>query len=240
MITKINCLIIDDEPLARELIRTFLLSQTDFTIVGECINPVEAYELLLKNDIHVIFLDIQMPVVSGIDFLRSLKYPPKIIFTTAHADYAADAFNLNVVDYIVKPVTEERFEQALEKLKAALKIREKIPVQSEEESTPLDYFFIKADAKLAKIQFNDILYMEALKDFTKIHLTNEKAILVGDHLKAVEGRLPAAGFIRTHRSFVVSRKAITGIFGNTIEIGKIQIPIGVTYKEQLFTSLNIK
>src|SRR5882724_11868694 len=106
MITSINCLIIDDEPLARTLIRTFLLAQPGFTIAGECASPVEAYELLLNNEIDVLFLDIQMPVISGIDFLRSLKRPPKVVFTTAHANYAAAAFNLNVVDYIVKPVTE--------------------------------------------------------------------------------------------------------------------------------------
>lgn len=240
MNTKLNCLIIDDEPLARELIRTFLLSKTDFTIAGECINPVEAYELLLNNDIHVIFLDIQMPVLSGIDFLRSLKHPPKIIFTTAHADYAASAFDLNVVDYIVKPVTEERFEQALEKLMVVLKYKESIRVQTEEESPPVDYIFFKADGKLVKVQFNEILYLEALKDFTKIFLRNEKAILIGSHLKAVDSLLPVSDFIRVHRSFVVSIKAISGIFGNTIEIGKIQIPIGGNYKEALLKMLNIK
>jgi two-component system LytT family response regulator len=234
----INCLIIDDEPLARDLIRVFLQQDTDFVIAGECAHPVEAYELLLNNDIDVIFLDIQMPVISGIDFLRSLRHPPKVVFTTAHANYAADAFNLNVVDYIVKPVTEERFGRALLKLKEALK-----PVA--DSSMPVneavaDYVFLKVDGKLVRVEFAHIAYIEALKDFTRIVLKNEKPLLVGMHLKAVESLLPAGIFIRVHRSFVVPVNAISGIFGNTIEIGKEQVPIGANYKEQLFNLLKIK
>jgi DNA-binding LytR/AlgR family response regulator len=240
MTSRTNCLIIDDEPLARSLIRTFLLKRTAFHITGECINPTEAYELLLNNDIDVIFLDIQMPVISGIDFLQSLKHPPKIIFTTAHSDFAADAFNLNAVDYIVKPITEERFEQALEKLKSAFVAKEPANNKAGDHVFSADYIFFKTDGKLVKVQFDEILYLEALKDFTKVYLSNEKTILVGDHLKAVENHLPATLFLRAHRSFVVSLKAITGIFGNTIEIGKIQLPVGGNYRDQLFKVLNIK
>lgn len=240
MNSRANCLIIDDEPLARSLIRTFLSKKTDFNIIGECINPTEAYELLLNNDIHVIFLDIQMPVISGIDFLQSLKHPPKIIFTTAHSNFAADAFNLNAVDYIVKPITEERFAQALDKLRSSFAGSEAGNTKTGDNTISADYIFFKTDGKLVKVQFDEILYLEALKDFTKVYLRNEKTILVGDHLKAVEGHLPAAIFIRAHRSFLVSLKAITGIFGNTIELGKIQLPVGGNYRDQLFKVLNIK
>ncbi len=240
MINKFNCLIIDDEPLARSLIRTFLLKKTDYNIIGECINPTEAYELLLNNNIHIVFLDIQMPVVSGIDFLQSLNKPPKIVFTTAHSNYAADAFNLNAVDYIVKPITEERFEQALEKLKSAFAANEVADNKVEEHVFSVDYTFLKADGKLLKVHFDDILYLEALKDFTKFYLRNEKTILVGEHLKAVENNLPSTLFVRSHRSFLISLKTITGIFGNTIEIGKIQLPIGGNYRDQLLKALNIK
>jgi two-component system LytT family response regulator len=237
MNAKIHCLIIDDEPLARQLIRALLLPRSEFMIIGECSNPVEAYELLLNNDIDVIFLDIQMPVISGVDFLRSLKRPPKVIFTTAHGDFATHAFNLNAVDYIVKPVTEERFEQAIEKLRLAFAAGRS---QKDEELPAVDHIFLKADAKLVKVTLDEILYLEALKDFTKVHLRNEKTILVGDHLKAVESLLPGPGFVRIHRSYLVSIKAITGVFGNTVEIGKTQLPIGGTYKDDLFTILNIK
>lgn len=240
MNSTINCLIIDDEPLARSLIKAFLSKKTDFNIIGECINPADAYELLVNNEIHVIFLDIQMPVVSGIDFLQSLKYPPKIIFTTAHSNFAADAFDLNAVDYIVKPITEDRFEQALDKLKSSFFANNETFNKIAVNTILIDYIFFKTDGKLVKIQFDDIVYLEALKDFTKVYLRNKKTILVGDHLKAVEGNLPAGLFMRVHRSFLVSLKAITGIFGNTLELGSIQLPVGGNYKDQLFTVLNIK
>jgi len=226
--------------LARSLIKAFLSKKTDFNIIGECINPADAYELLVNNEIHVIFLDIQMPVVSGIDFLQSLKYPPKIIFTTAHSNFAADAFDLNAVDYIVKPITEDRFEQALDKLKSSFFANNETFNKIAVNTILIDYIFFKTDGKLVKIQFDDIVYLEALKDFTKVYLRNKKTILVGDHLKAVEGNLPAGLFMRVHRSFLVSLKAITGIFGNTLELGSIQLPVGGNYKDQLFTVLNIK
>lgn len=240
MTSRTNCLIIDDEPLARSLIKTFLLKKTGFTIIGECTNPTEAYELLSNNKIDVIFLDIQMPVISGIDFLRTLKHPAKIIFTTAHSNFAAEAFNLDAVDYIVKPITEERFEQALEKLRAALLSNESADDKTGFTTPAPDYIFLKTDGRLVKVQFDEVLYLEALKDFTKLYLKNDKTILVGEHLKAVENLFPPADFIRPHRSYLVSLKAITGIFGNTIEIGKTQLPVGGNYREQLFKALNIR
>ena len=236
----INCLIIDDEPLARSLIRTFLSKKTGFEVLGECTTPVQAYEWLSLHDIDVIFLDIQMPVISGIEFLQSLKHPPKIIFTTAHAGFAAEAFTLNAVDYIVKPVTEKRFEQALEKLKLTLSQTE-LPAQKSNAETPaLNYIFFKTDGRLLKVEFDEVLYIEALKDYSKIFLRNGDTILVGEHLKAVEALLPTTRFIRAHRSFLVAVQAITGVFGNTIEIGKIQLPVGGNYRDQLFQQLQIK
>ena len=231
-------MIIDDEPLARSLIRTLLSARPEFQILGECSNAVEAYELLLRHDVDVIFLDIDMPVISGIDFLRSLKHPPRIIFTTAYGAFAAEAFNLNAVDYMVKPITAERFEQALDKLNFMLSGTESSTEQAIQGY--IDYFFAKVDGKLLKIVFDNILYMEAFKDFTKIYLLEGKVILVGEHLKAVAGMLPAVGFIRIHRSFLVSQKAITGIFGHTIELGNIQLPIGGNYRDQVFATLGIK
>jgi DNA-binding LytR/AlgR family response regulator len=236
MSKTINCLIIEDEPLARDLIRTFLAGAEDFRIAKECANAADGYEALLNNDIDVIFLDIQMPVLTGMDFLRSLKRPPKIVFTTAHANYAADAFNLDVVDYLVKPIGEDRFRQALVKLRTAL--------QQTAETPPVDvvvnYTFIKVDAKLVKVQFSDILYLEALKDFTKVHLKEAKPLLVGSHLKSVEKQLPAADFVRIHRSYLVSVHSITRVFGNTVEIGLTELPIGSSYKDQLLERLYIK
>lgn len=240
MSDPIKCLIIDDEPLARSLIRAFLTKNGGYEILAECINPVQSYEWLLHHDVQVIFLDIQMPVISGIDFLQSLKHPPKIIFTTAHASFAAEAFTLNAVDYIVKPVTEKRFEQALDKLKLSLDNKEYANSIPNLLPVELSYTFFKTDGKLVKVEFDEILYLEALKDYSKIYLKNGKTILVGEHLKAVETQLPVTGFIRAHRSFLVAVKAITGVFGNTIEIGNTQLPVGGNYRDQLFQQLHIK
>ena len=240
MSSRINCLIIDDEPLARSLIKAYLTKRSDFNIIGECITASEAYELLVKYDVHVIFLDIQMTIISGIDFLKTLKHPPKIIFTTAYSNFAVEAFNLNAVDYIVKPITEDRFEQALDKLKSSIENNSLAPTNSAVKTNLIDYIFLRTDGKLVKVQFDDILYLEALKDFTKVYLRNEKTILVGEHLKAVESHLPTELFMRVHRSFLVSLKAITGLFGNTLELGNKQLPVGGNYKDQLYAVLNIK
>lgn len=240
MSSRINCLIIDDEPLARSLIKAYLIKRADFNILGECLTASEAYELLVKYDVHVIFLDIQMTEISGIDFLKTLKHPPKIIFTTAYSNFAVEAFNLNAVDYLIKPITEDRFEQALDKLKSSLGNNSIVSKNTAVNTIIIDYIFFRIDGKLVKVQFDDILYLEALKDFTKVYLKNDKTILVGDHLKAVESHMPNELFMRIHRSFLVSLKAITGLFGNTLEIGNKQLPVGGNYKDQLFAVLNIK
>ena len=232
--SSINCLIIDDEPLARSLIRTLLNKQGGFNILAECTNPTEAYESLLNHPVKVIFLDIQMPVISGIDFLRSLQHPPKVIFTTAHASFAADAFTLNAVDYLVKPFTPERFSQAIDKLKQSL-----IQPVDLTTASQVDYVFFKVDGKLTKLEFEDILYLEALKDFTRIYMKTGKSLLIGEHLKAVESQLPGSQFIRVHRSFVVSIKAVTGILGNTLELTNLQVPMGGSYREDLMGRLGI-
>lgn len=237
--STINCLIIDDEPLARSLIRTLLLKEGGFTVVAECSNPTEAYESLVNHHIQAIFLDIQMPVISGMDFLRSLRQPPKVIFTTAHANFAADAFTLNAVDYLVKPFTPERFSQALEKLRQSLPNTGVGQSIHAEQPVTVNYVFFKVDGRLIKLLFEDILFLEASKDFTKIHLRTGKPLLVGDHLKAVESQLPADQFIRIHRSYVVFLKAITGLFGNTVELGSLQLPMGGSYREEVMARLGI-
>lgn len=231
---SINCLIIDDEPLARSLIRTLLNRHGGFNILAECTNPTEAYESLLNHPIKVIFLDIQMPVISGIDFLQSLQHPPKVIFTTAHASFAADAFTLNAVDYLVKPFTPERFSQAIDKLKQSL--IEPVDLTT---ASQVDYVFFKVDGKLTKLEFEDILYLEALKDFTRIYMKTGKSLLIGEHLKAVESQLPGSQFIRVHRSFVVSIKAVTGILGNTLELADLQVPMGGSYRQDVMGRLGI-
>lgn len=222
----INCLIVDDEPLARSLIRVFLSKRPGFRVIGECALVDEARKMLTTHQVHALFLDINMPVMSGVDFLGTLKHPPKVVFTTAYAGFAAEAFDLDAVDYLVKPITEPRFDQALMKLREALDVKE-------------NGIFLKADGKLVKVLYDDILFLEALKDFTRVHLASGKNILVGEHLKAVEAMLPSGRFLRAHRSHVISLHAVTGVFGNTVEIGNLQLPVGGLYKDDLYRALKI-
>lgn len=232
----VNCLVVDDEPLAREILQTYIATISGWNLVKSCISAVEAYGALHENSIDVMFLDIQMPVVSGVDFLRSLKHPPLVVFTTAFAHHAVEGFALNAVDYLLKPITNERFLQTADKLSERLTAKNglQIPV-----NMPVaDYVFIKQDSKLVKIQFDDILFAEAQRDFTYIFLKNKK-MLAGMHLKMLEDLLPENRFIRVHRSFMINITAISSINGNMLEIDKHEIPVGASYKDQLFTMLGL-
>ena len=229
----IQCIVVDDEPLARELVAMYVSRLAGWEIKASCRNVAEAYEALYQNDIDVIFLDINMPNKTGIEFLSTLKNPPHVVFTTAYAEYAAKAFDLNAVDYLVKPVTETRFREAIDKMERLLNAPETAIAIPES-----DHVFLKQDTKLVKVQFDDILYVEALKDFSKVFL-KQKTMLVSAHLKLMEDMLPPNRFIRVHRSYIVAITAITAVNGNTIEIGKQGIPIGTTYKEELMKRLRL-
>lgn len=227
----IKCLIVDDEPLARKLIAGHVEKLPDWSIVAQCKNAVEAYEIIVKEKVDVLFLDINMPVITGVDFYRSLKNPPYLVFTTAYPEYAVEGFELEAVDYLVKPVTFDRFLKAVERIYDKILSKNKIddsmirldPVE------PADHIFIKHFSKLVKVFFDEILYLEAQKDFVKFILKSNE-LLAGMTMKEAEDALPSAKFLRVHRSFIVSVKAITAMFGNTIEIGKFQVPIGANYK----------
>lgn len=230
---KLHCIIVDDEPLARGLVAAYVSKLENWEIRASCRSVAEAYEALYQNDIDVIFLDINMPNVNGIDFLTTLKNPPHVIFTTAYAEYAAKAFDLNAVDYLVKPITEVRFREAIDKVERLLGIPA-APVVPEEK----DHFFLKQDSKLVKVLFADILYVEALKDFSKVFL-KEKVLLASAHLKLMEDLLPPSRFLRVHRSYIVALQAITAVNGNVVEIGKQEIPVGTTYKDELMKRLRL-
>lgn len=230
---SIQCIIVDDEPLARELIHTYVRGLKDWEVVAICKNPTEAYEALYQHDIDIIFLDIQMPVVSGIDFLRTLRHPPQVIFTTAHPEHAVNAFELKAVDYLLKPITEERFLQAIEKVRSP-------SLPDEKPATPpdSDAIFLRQESKLVKIMFTDILYVEALKDFCRV-FTKQGSLLVSTHLKQMEEMLPASKFVRIHRSYMISLNAISALQGNTVEINKLVLPVGGIYKEDLLKKLKL-
>lgn len=232
---KISCVVIDDEPIARELLENYIGKTTDLLLVRSCRNPTEAYEALLMHETDLVFLDIEMPVLNGIEFYRSLKKPPLVIFVTAYPQHAVDGFSLNAVDYLLKPVTYERFLEAV----ARAQQRMLITAPAEPQHSPkADYIFIRQDIRLVRVNFADIDYIEAERDFSWV-VTGEKKMLAGMHLKLFEAALDEHLFMRVHRSYIVQLARISAIKGNVIELGKKEIPIGASFREQLLNRLDI-
>ena len=231
---KINCVIIDDEPLARKGLKEYITDADFLNLVGEFDNPIKASELLSKGTVQLLFLDIQMPKITGIDFFRSLHRAPPVIFTTAYPQYALDGFDLNALDYLVKPISFERF------LKAALKAKEYYEVRQHNDEAVAgkkeDYFFIKADNKLVKIFFDEILFVEALQNYVTIH-TADKKFITYLTFKSVEEYLPSDRFIKTHKSYIISASKINSIEGNDIRIGNHHVPISRNEKDEVMEKL---
>ncbi|HZH36893.1 MAG TPA: LytTR family DNA-binding domain-containing protein [Flavisolibacter sp.] len=231
---KINCIIVDDEPLARDLVALYVSKLTLWNVSAQCRSVAEAYEALYQNNIDVIFLDINMPGKTGVEFLSTLKSPPLVVFTTAYAEYAAKAFDLKAVDYLVKPITEHRFREAVEKIERFVQ-----PAETKKMPAPeTDHLFLKQDNKLVKVMFDDVLYVEALKDFSKVFL-KDRVLLASAHLKMMEDMLPVSRFLRVHRSYMVALNKITALQGNMVEIDKQQIPVGSSYKDDLLKRLEL-
>lgn len=232
-----NCLVVDDEPIARDIIINYCSHLPQLRVAGSCGNVFEAKEILSQHSIDILFLDVHMPVLDGIGFLRTLKNMPQVIFTTAYKEYAVDAFELSACDYLVKPFSLERFIMAVDK--ATEKLPASASVPNENKPTPAnDYFFIKADGKIYKLQYNDILLAEAKGNYTKIVCT-ENILLPNMSFSSFETLVPAGLFVRVHRSFIINKSKITHIEGNTVHIGKIQVPVSVNYKESFLKALGL-
>ncbi len=231
---SINCIIIDDEPLARKGLKEYV-ADTDFLqLTGEFDNPLKATETISKGEVQLLFLDIQMPKITGLEFFRTLKQPPPVVFTTAYPQYALDGFEVNALDYLVKPISFDRFLKAALKAKEFYEVREK---NSGITSSPgADYFFIKADNKLVKLGYEDVLFAEALQNYVLIH-TSEKKYITYLTFKAVEDYLPGDRFIKTHKSYIVAASKIDSIEGNDISIGQHHIPISRNLKEEVMEKL---
>lgn len=226
----LKIMIVDDEPLAHDIIENYVGKIPDMEIVAKCDNAIEANDMLQKMDIDLVFLDIQMPQMTGIQWMKSLTNPPKVIFTTAYAEYAVEGFDLNAVDYLLKPIAFDRFLKAVNKVKAG-NGTEASSVTSAE-----DFFFVKADKKLMKVHFSEILYVEGLKDYVIIKKEQGRVIAL-QTMKSLEVKLPSDMFMRVHRSYIVNIQQIKAVVGNTIEIiesgAAKHIPIGKNYKEDL-------
>lgn len=236
---KIKCLIVDDEPLAREVIETYIKDLPILELVNKCKNAIEALERLQKEDIQLIFLDINMPALSGINMLRSLPAPPCVIFTTAYAQHALEGFELNAVDYLLKPFSFERFVQAVNK--AARKIEmEAAALTLKQTGRTREFITVKADKKLHKLNFEDISYFNSIGDYLKIFLKNGKVIITSETLRNIEANLPPDLFLRIHKSYIVSVRSILYIEGNQLVLEDAALPIGLTYKEQLISKFGAR
>ncbi|HEV7334303.1 MAG TPA: LytTR family DNA-binding domain-containing protein [Flavisolibacter sp.] len=227
----IRSIIIDDEPLARKGLREYIQDIDFLQLEGEFDSPLKAASLIGEGKAQLIFLDIQMPKITGLDFFKTLQPAPPVIFTTAYPQYALDGFELNALDYLVKPISFERF------LKAALRAKEFYDIRQANlpetaSHTKQDYFFIKADNKLVKIFFEDFLYAEALQNYVAIH-TKTKKYITYLTFKAIEDFLPGDGFIKTHKSFLVAASKIDNIEGNEVRIGEHHIPISRSTRDDV-------
>jgi len=232
-----RCIAVDDEPLALDLLEDNISKVPFLTLVKRCKNAFEAHEALMKETIDLIFLDVQMPGISGIQFLQTVKSPPMVIFITAYEHFALEGFNLDVVDYLLKPVSFERF------LKAANKAHELYNLKHQPTATAAaaEYLFVNAEYNLVKVNIRDIVYIEGLKDYIKIFLVNvSRPIITRMSLKAIDEKLPADKFIRVHKSFIVSIDKMVSIRKGKISIGNVQVPISEHYKENLHRFIDPK
>lgn len=233
---KTRCIIVDDEPLAIKVIESHIKKLPNLELIRSCKNAVEAFDALLSGKIDLIFLDVEMPEISGVDLVKSLKNGPAVIFTTAYRDFAIDAFELNAIDYLLKPISFERFFKAVTKY-FQWKGKENIDVQGVKSQQSEDAFiYVRSDRKVIKIVLTDIRFIESLKDYVKIHLANE-TIITKEKISTLEEKLPGDRFIRTHRSFLVAKKYIKAFTMETIEVENHEIPIGRTYKNSVLSFL---
>ncbi|TQM50809.1 LytTR family two component transcriptional regulator [Arcticibacter tournemirensis] len=228
-------MVVDDEPIARDMLETYIGRIPELTLVKSCMNAAEAYDVLHEYAVDLIFLDIQMPVISGTEFLRSLRKPPLVVFTTAYSKYAVEGFELNSVDYLLKPIVFERFYQAVQKVMDRLSGY--VPAHAETQEPP-DYIFMKQGIRLIRVNHSDINYVQAERDFCSVYL-DDKRLLVSFHLKMLEDLLPQNIFFRVHRSYIVNLKKIQALKGNIIELNNQEIPIGANYRELLFKKLHL-
>lgn len=232
---KIRCLVIDDERLARDYIKNYISKIPELELLGDFNSPLKATELIKSGKVDLLFLDIQMPDITGVEFIKSLNKKPEVIFTTAFQEYALEGFNLSAVDYLLKPFSFERFFQAVNKVIDKFEIKSEV---SDTESLPLqtqtsysdNYLTIRADRKFYKINFNELKYIEGQKAYVTFYANNRKITALAS-LKELEEALPKSLFIRIHKSYIVAISEINSLEGNMIEVDGIQLPVGKSYKE---------
>ncbi len=233
---KLRCLLIDDEPPALKILASYISNINRLEIVGQCKNALEALDVLNQHTVDVIFLDIKMPKILGTEFLKNLSHPPKVIFVTAYRDYAVEGYELDAVDYLVKPVSFERFFKAITKLNRMMG-KETISASVDYKSNPEAFVYLKVDKDMKKIFVNDIIYIESWKDYIKLFLVNGKNLVVKQTITAMENLLSEHKFMRVHRSYMVSINKISGYNGIAVQLETKEIPIGRLYKQVVMEKL---
>jgi DNA-binding LytR/AlgR family response regulator len=226
----LNCVIVEDEPLARNLMVEYVRKVPSLNLIEACSSPVTAIEVLRKNPVELLFLDVQMPELTGISLLKVLQKRPLVILTTAYSEYALEGYELDVADYLLKPITFERFLRAIDKVTQRLEAKQTPSPDNTVADAANKFVFVKDGTKLIKVQLSDILYIEGLKDYVSIHTRQQKIVSL-QRMKALEEQLPSNEFIRIHNSYIVALKAIEVVHRGEVQVGGALLPIGETFKK---------
>lgn len=229
----IRTLLVDDEYLALNLLEEYVRQVPDLELLGKEKLPIKALERLQQEQVDLLFLDIQMPVLSGNNLLKTLQSPPLVVFTTAYSEYAIEAYDLNVVDYLLKPFPFERFLQAVQKAKTLLQARQ----TGNQVSSQADFLSLKVDGKLVKVFLEDILYIEGLKEYVRFVCTGNRKYVTLESLRNLEEQLPAQSFSRVHKSYIVAKSKVSALDGNMLEIGTVKIPISRTKRDEVVAEI---
>ncbi|MDJ1481137.1 LytTR family DNA-binding domain-containing protein [Cytophagaceae bacterium YF14B1] len=240
-IHKIKCLIVDDEPLAIDILERYISQLDTLSLQGKCDNAIDALIFLQKNKIDLLFLDIQMPKLSGLDFLKTLSNRPRIIFTTAFREYALEGFDMNALDYLLKPISFERFLIAINKYHTLYDPSVQLPAMIQSAGNEMfaeAFIYLKADKKMVKVFLKDIVYIESLKDYVKVK-TQDQEIITYQRITYLEEKLPDDKFLRIHRSFIISLAKIKSFNSTHIEVGDWELPIGRQYKAEVMKTLGV-
>lgn len=230
----IRCMLVDDEPPALDLLRSYANMIGGLEVVAECESAVAAIEEINKQEIDLIFLDIEMPVLSGIEFLKSISVPPKIVITTAHREYAIEGYDLDVIDYLLKPISFQRFIKSVERYKERV-TAQAVP-RMDITSNEKEHFFVNVNKRHHKIYFQDVLYVESLKDYSRIHSKDDRLVVKGN-IGSFESQLPSTHFMRIHRSFIINVNKLSSYNAVSVTIDGVVIPIGISYRKQVVAQL---
>jgi DNA-binding LytR/AlgR family response regulator len=232
----IKCIIVEDEVLAQEVIQRHMQRIDNLELVGVYRTAPEAVNILQSGNVDLMFLDIRLPGMTGLHFLQSLLSPPLVILTTAYAEYAVESYELNVMDYLLKPISFERFSKAVQKIADGRLFTQ---VSKEDALPAAEHIFIRSNSKFFKVNFAEIIYIEGMKDYLKIH-TPAYTLITHQTMNDIEKQLPVRKFMRVHKSYIISFEHIKSIYGNTVELGKASIPIGISYKENIMSIVSGK